>query len=73
LGGAGFKYIDEWRNDHGAALEFTNEIDGIRINGVDLITVSEDGNLITRFKVMIRPRKAIELVGRLMLEQLSRQ
>jgi hypothetical protein len=73
LGGPGFAYVDEWRNDHGAVLEFTNEIDGIRINGVDVITVNEDGSLITRFKVMMRPLKAIELVHRLMFEQLSRQ
>ena len=73
LGGPGFRYVDEWRNENGAVLEFMQEIDGITINGVDLITVSGDGSLITNFKVMIRPLKAIELVQRLMFEQLSRQ
>ena len=73
LGGPSFRYINEWRNENGAVLEFMHEIDGITINGVDLITVSGDGSLITNFKVMIRPLKAIELVQRLMFEQLSRQ
>ena len=73
LGGPGFRYVNEWHNENGAVLEFTNEINGITINGVDLITVSSDGSLITHFKVMIRPLKAIELVHRLMFEQLSRQ
>ena len=72
LGGPSFKYVGEWRNDNGAVLEFENEIEGIRINGVDIITFSDDGNLITHFKVMVRPLKAINLLHRLMGEQLAR-
>jgi hypothetical protein len=72
LGGLGFKYIGEWRSDTGAVLEFENEIEGIRINGVDIITFSEDGR-IARFKVMVRPLKAINLLHRLMGEQLAKQ
>lgn len=70
LGGPGFRYTGEWRNDTGAVLEFETEIEGIRINGVDLITFNSDGSQITHFKVMIRPLKAINLVHRLMGEQL---
>src|SRR5271156_3895782 len=55
LGGPGFKYLGEWRSDNGAVLEFENEIEGIRINGVDMITFND--GLITHFKVMIRPLK----------------
>jgi hypothetical protein len=69
LGGPGFTYIGEWRSDTGAVLEFENEIDGIRINGVDIITFGNDGR-ITHFKVMVRPLKAINLLHRLMGEQL---
>jgi hypothetical protein len=72
LGGPGFKYVGEWRNDNGAVLEFEREIEGIRINGVDIITFNDDGNLITHFKVMVRPLKAINLLHRLMGEQLAR-
>src|SRR5260370_19779503 len=72
LGGPGFKYIGEWRNDNDAVLEFEREIGGIRINGVDIITFNDDGNLITHFKVMVRPLKAISLLHRLMGEQLAR-
>jgi SnoaL-like domain len=71
LGGPGFAYVGEWRSDTGAVLEFENEIDGIRINGVDIITF-KDGR-ITRFKVMVRPLKAINLLHRLMGEQLAQQ
>src|SRR5258708_22238355 len=40
LGGPGFKYVGESRNDSGAVLGFVKEIDGITINGVDIITVA---------------------------------
>lgn len=70
LGGPGFSYVGEWRSDGGAVLEFEKEIDGIRINGVDIIRFSDDGR-ITHFKVMVRPLKAINLLHRLMGEQLS--
>jgi hypothetical protein len=72
LGGPGFKYLGEWRNDNGAVLEFENEIERIKINGVDIITFSDDGHLITHFKVMVRPLKAITLLHRLMGEQLAK-
>ena len=71
LGGPGFKYVGEWRNDTGAVLEFETEIDGITINGVDIISFSDDGRII-HFKVMVRPLKAINLLHRLMGEQLAK-
>jgi hypothetical protein len=72
LGGPGFSYVGEWRSDSGAVLEFENVIEGIRINGVDIITFGSDGR-ITHFKVMVRPLKAINLLHRLMGEQLAQQ
>ncbi|MBV8917546.1 nuclear transport factor 2 family protein [Bradyrhizobium sp.] len=69
LGGPSFAYVGEWRSENGAVLEFTNEIDGITINGVDIISFDADDR-ITRFKVMVRPLKAINLLHRLMGEQL---
>ncbi|WP_257179447.1 MULTISPECIES: nuclear transport factor 2 family protein [Bradyrhizobium] len=77
LGGPGFTYVGEWRSDNGAVLEFRNvidgiEINGIEINGVDIITFDSDGR-ITHFKVMVRPLKAINMLHRLMAEQLAAQ
>lgn len=72
LGGPGFRYVGEWRSANGAVLEFVNEIEGIAINGVDMITFSDDGELITHFKVMVRPLKAINMLHRLMGEQLAK-
>ena len=39
-------------------LEFTSVVEGIEINGVDIITWDENGK-ITDFKVMVRPVKAV--------------
>ncbi len=72
LGGPGFRYVGEWLSESGAVLEFETEIEGVRINGVDIITFSDDGASIVHFKVMVRPLKAINLLHRLMGEQLAR-
>jgi hypothetical protein len=72
LGGPAFTYVGEWRSDTGAVLEFQTEIDGIKLNGVDIISFAGDGRII-HFKVMVRPLKAINLLHRLMGEQLARQ
>ncbi len=71
LGGPAFRYTGEWTNRTGAVLEFETEIGGIAINGVDLITFTPDGQRIARFKVMIRPLQAIQLIHRLMGEALA--
>jgi hypothetical protein len=72
LGGPGFTYVGEWRSESGAVLEFNNVIDGIEINGVDIISFDPEGR-ITNFKVMVRPLKAINMLHRLMAEQLAAQ
>ena len=72
LGGPSFAYRGEWKSDNGAVLEFETTIDGITINGVDIITFDRDDR-ITHFKVMVRPLKAMNLLHRLMGEELMRQ
>lgn len=65
-----FKYLREVISGHHAVLEFLTQIDGIVVNGVDMITWGADGR-ITDFKVMIRPLKAINLIHRMMGEMLQ--
>jgi hypothetical protein len=72
LGGPGFRYVGEWRSSSGAVLEFENVIEGITLNGVDIISF-DDESRITHFKVMVRPLKAINLLHRLMGEQLVKE
>jgi hypothetical protein len=56
-----FHYVRELTGPRDAALEFEGEIDGISVNGIDLIKWDEEGKIV-EFKVLIRPLKAINLV-----------
>ncbi|NNM10456.1 MAG: nuclear transport factor 2 family protein, partial [Pseudomonadales bacterium] len=51
-------------------LEFDVEIDGVIVDGVDMITWDEHG-LISEFKVMVRPLKAINTLHQLMMKELQ--
>jgi hypothetical protein len=65
-----FRYVREIVADHDAALEFVVEIDGITVNGVDLIAWDDDGRIVD-FKVMLRPLKAINLIQQKMAAKLQ--
>lgn len=64
-----FRYVREVVGERFAVLEFTTEIAGVHVNGVDMIAWN-DGGQINDFKVMIRPLRAIELIHKLMAAQL---
>ncbi len=72
LGNDDFRYVREVVGEGTVVLEFTTEMDGIRVNGIDMITFDEAG-LITEFKVMVRPLKAINKVWEMMGAELERQ
>lgn len=66
-----FRYLREIVSGNNAVLEFITVIDGITVNGVDMITWGDDGRII-EFKVMIRPLKAINLIHKMMGEMLEK-
>ncbi|WP_088286320.1 nuclear transport factor 2 family protein [Ideonella sp. A 288] len=66
-----FRYEREIVGERDALLEFVTEIDGLTINGVDLIRWNEAGQIID-FKVMVRPLKAVNAVHQKMGEMLQR-
>ena len=70
IGNDKFKYVREVYDKDFAMLEFETEMDGIFVNGVDMIYWNED-NKITDFKVMIRPLKAVNMVHQKMGEALQ--
>jgi hypothetical protein len=71
LVGGAFRYAREIRQGHDAMLEFESDVDGTYVNGVDIIHCDDDG-LITEFKVMVRPLKAINLLHEQMRAALER-
>lgn len=66
-----FKYVREIVGESDAVLEFETEIDGITVNGVDMIKWNDAGQ-ITEFKVMVRPLKAINLIHEKMAAMLRK-
>jgi hypothetical protein len=64
-------YHDEWTRERDAVLRFTTVVDGLQVEGVDLITWDDDGQIVG-FTVMVRPFKALEAVIRRMQEELAK-
>ena len=67
-----FTYIREVHGQSQAVLEFEVELEGILVNGVDMISWNDAG-LITEFKVMIRPLKAVNIIHQNMAALLQSQ
>jgi hypothetical protein len=68
--GTDFRYVGEWSAQRSAVLEFAATIDGIYVNGVDMITWDEDDR-IDSFKVMLRPFKGLQAIMPRMAELLG--
>ena len=71
LGNDSFEYVRELIDGDNAMLEFTTEMDGIHVNGIDLIRFDENG-MIADFKVMVRPLKAVNKVWEQMAAMLEK-
>lgn len=65
LNGPQFRYIGEWLAPRSAVLEFETDIDGIYVDGIDMIHWNEAGRIVL-FKVMVRPLKALNTIIPLM-------
>ena len=73
LGTADFKYVGSCTEGQRTVLEFETRLDGVHVNGVDIITWTPDGQQIAAFKVMVRPLKAMEAVQQAMGRRLQRR
>jgi len=67
---ASFRYVREIVGPSDAMLEFETVVDGIVVNGVDLIRWNDAGQIVD-FKVMLRPLKAINVIHQRMAEMLA--
>lgn len=65
-----FRYVREIVGSTDAMLEFETEVEGVSVNGVDIIKWNEAGQIV-EFKVMLRPLKAINLIHQLMAAMLQ--
>lgn len=70
IGNDSFRYLREMVGPSDATLEFHAIVDGIEVNGVDMIHWNADGQ-ISDFKVMVRPWKALETLRAHMAKMLE--
>jgi hypothetical protein len=70
--GSSLTYRHEWWDEGSAVLEFTAELDGLTIHGIDMLRWGADGRL-TEFTVMVRPFKGLTKLMELMLAELTEQ
>lgn len=70
LNNESFHYVGEWLAPDSAVLEFNTLVDGVEIDGIDMITWNAAAEIVT-FKVMVRPLKAINLVHQKMAAMLD--
>ncbi|WP_319448533.1 MULTISPECIES: nuclear transport factor 2 family protein [unclassified Mycobacterium] len=68
--GTDFQYVGQWFGERSAVLEFTATIDGIHVDGIDMITWNDDEKIVS-FKVMMRPFKALQVIMPKMAELLA--
>ena len=68
--GTDFHYVEQWFGERSAILEFAATIDGIHVNGIDMIHWGDD-EMITSFKVMMRPFKGLQAIMPRMAELLQ--
>ena len=65
-----FKYIKEIIGEKSALLEFESEMNGIYVNGVDVISWNEEEK-ITEFKVIVSPLQAVNMLHQKMQAMLE--
>ncbi|MGB8207160.1 MAG: nuclear transport factor 2 family protein [Mycobacterium sp.] len=65
-----FRYVEQWFKDQSAILEFAATIDGIYVNGIDMIHWNDQEQIVS-FKVMLRPLKALQTIIPAMAELLQ--
>ena len=70
FGDSDFRYIGQWFAGRSAVLEFVADIDGIHVNGVDVIRWNDDQKIV-EFKVLLRPLKALQSVVAVMAQLLQ--
>jgi hypothetical protein len=71
LNNGSFQYLGEWPGERSAVLEFKCHLGEVEVNGIDMIEWNAEG-LITRFKVMVRPLKALQTLMPLMAAELAK-
>jgi SnoaL-like domain len=68
--GPSLRYVSEWHDQTSAVLEFEADLDGVYVQGVDMLRWNGDGKLVS-FTVMVRPMRGLQKLVELMARQLA--
>ena len=67
--GPSLRYVGQWHDEASAVLEFEAELEGVYVQGVDMLRWNEDGKLVS-FTVMVRPMRGLQKLVELMVREL---
>ena len=68
--GPSLRYVSQWHDHASAVLEFEADLDGVYIQGVDILRWNAEEKLVS-FTVMVRPMRGLQKLAELMAVQLS--
>ena len=68
--GPSLRYVSQWHDQAGAVLEFEADLDGVYVQGVDILRWNTDEKLVS-FTVMVRPLRGLQKLVELMSVQLA--
>jgi len=67
--GPSLRYVHEWYDEASAVLEFEAELEGVYVQGVDMLRWNSDDKLVS-FTVLVRPMRGLEKLIELMRREL---
>lgn len=68
--GPSLRYVSQWHDPGSAVLEFEADLDGVYVQGIDMLRWNSDGKLVS-FTVMVRPMRGLQKLIELMGQQLA--
>jgi hypothetical protein len=68
--GPSLRYTAQWHDRESAVLEFEAELDGVYLQGVDMLRWNDQGKLVS-FTVMVRPVRGLQKLVELMARELA--
>ncbi len=68
--GPTLRYVSQWHDQASAVLEFEADLDGVHVQGVDILRWNAQGKLVS-FTVMVRPMRGLQKLVELMAVQLA--
>jgi hypothetical protein len=68
--GPSLRYVSQWHDHASAVLEFEADLDGVYVQGVDILRWNAEEKLVS-FTVMVRPLRGLQKLAELMAVQLA--